>query len=664
MRRIAIAALLIAALAGTYSACSSDAPTPTPPTGGNPKPGASPLLITLFTTNANPAAGSCTLIQAIVTFNGIAVADGTGVSFSTDLAGSFFFENSQPVVSVVTQKGSAIATLCSTSTGTAFVNATATFSGVTAKADPLKIVFQSAAAPAPFFSNCSPNSGPNTGGTVLTINGGRFPGTAATTRATFTSAGVTREALVNTLSPTAVTLTTPAFPEAVSSSTPVTITLTFSGGITLSVPNCFAFGTAATGTPTITAMLPSSGNKDGGTRVSIIGSGFAAPLQVFFQTGTTRVEVQVVSVSFNQIVILTPPSFQFASVPPPINIALDVVVHEVTSGVEALLTGGWRYTLPLVITAISPLEMRADQITPLTIFGHGFQAPVLVTIGGVRALVQSVSDSEILVVPVLASACAGGGGTVTVYEINTGELASSPQSLTITAVAVSISGINPATGPPGTAVTITGTNLPTTATLARVLFGTKTATIVSASSDGTSLVVTAPPGTVTTPPVCPPGTPTGTLLPTGESVTVSVLNTSTGCQASGPAFAYQLPCGVADLALSKSGPASVSVGGSVTYTLTVSNSGGAAAANVTLTDTLPALTTFVSCTPSQGTCSGGATVTAAMGTIPAGGAATLTIQITVQGVPRTMTNNATVTTTTTEPNLTNNSASFSTTVTP
>src|SRR5262249_1463895 len=44
MRRIVLAVLMLAALAGSYWACNSDAPAPTPPTI-NPTPGASPLLI-------------------------------------------------------------------------------------------------------------------------------------------------------------------------------------------------------------------------------------------------------------------------------------------------------------------------------------------------------------------------------------------------------------------------------------------------------------------------------------------------------------------------------------------------------------------------------------------------------------------------------------------
>src|SRR5262249_40263856 len=134
----------------------------------------------------------------------------------------------------------------------------------TGKADALKIVFQPTAQPLPFFSSCSPSSGPNTGGTTLTINGGRFPGTADTTRAQFTALGITREAPVTAVTSSSVTVMTPAFPEATSSSTPVAITLTFlanSSPITLSVPNCFAFGSVGTGTPNITAVIPSSGSK-------------------------------------------------------------------------------------------------------------------------------------------------------------------------------------------------------------------------------------------------------------------------------------------------------------------------------------------------------------------------------------------------------------------
>ena len=139
-------------------------------------------------------AGSCTVIQAVVTLNGANVADGTGVSLSTDLANSFFSQNGLPLISVVTQGGTATTALCSTVSGVATVRANATVGSQTASAT-ISIAFQPSPQVAPFFSFCSPSFGPSTGGTTLTINGGRFFGDTTTTRATFTAAGITREAL-------------------------------------------------------------------------------------------------------------------------------------------------------------------------------------------------------------------------------------------------------------------------------------------------------------------------------------------------------------------------------------------------------------------------------------------------------------------------------------
>jgi uncharacterized repeat protein (TIGR01451 family) len=57
---------------------------------------------------------------------------------------------------------------------------------------------------------------------------------------------------------------------------------------------------------------------------------------------------------------------------------------------------------------------------------------------------------------------------------------------------------------------------------------------------------------------------------------------------------------VADLAVTKNGPANAVAGDNLTYTITVSNAGPAAAANVVITDALPTGTTFVSLTQTAG----------------------------------------------------------------
>jgi uncharacterized repeat protein (TIGR01451 family) len=50
----------------------------------------------------------------------------------------------------------------------------------------------------------------------------------------------------------------------------------------------------------------------------------------------------------------------------------------------------------------------------------------------------------------------------------------------------------------------------------------------------------------------------------------------------------------ADLAITKAAAATVVAGGNITYTINVTNNGTSAADNVTLTDAVPAGTTFVS----------------------------------------------------------------------
>src|SRR6185437_6181469 len=73
----------------------------------------------------------------------------------------------------------------------------------------------------------------------------------------------------------------------------------------------------------------------------------------------------------------------------------------------------------------------------------------------------------------------------------------------------------------------------------------------------------------------------------------------------------------ADLAITKTGPATAIPGNSISYTITVTNNGPSDAASVTVTDVTPAGLNFVSATPSAGSCSGTATVTCNLGTVAA-----------------------------------------------
>ena len=88
----------------------------------------------------------------------------------------------------------------------------------------------------------------------------------------------------------------------------------------------------------------------------------------------------------------------------------------------------------------------------------------------------------------------------------------------------------------------------------------------------------------------------------------------------------------ADVAISGSAPGTVANGANFAYTTIVTNNGPAAASNVTATITLPVNVTLNgSPTSTQGTCSGSTTITCNIGTLPSNGNATQTINLTATG---------------------------------
>ena len=122
----------------------------------------------------------------------------------------------------------------------------------------------------------------------------------------------------------------------------------------------------------------------------------------------------------------------------------------------------------------------------------------------------------------------------------------------------------------------------------------------------------------------------------------------------------------ADLAVTKAdSPDPVIAGTNLTYTITVTNNGPAAASVVTMADTIPANTTFVSMSQGSGPAAtlttpavgGTGTVTATWASLAAGATATFTLVVNVNsGTPNgtTIANTATLTSPTVEPNPANN----------
>ncbi len=111
----------------------------------------------------------------------------------------------------------------------------------------------------------------------------------------------------------------------------------------------------------------------------------------------------------------------------------------------------------------------------------------------------------------------------------------------------------------------------------------------------------------------------------------------------------------ADLSIAKTGPASVTPGSNVTYTITVTNNGPSQATGVAVSDPTPANLTFVS---NSGACT--TAFPCSLGTLNNGQSVTITATFSVPASFRgSFSNTATVSSTTTDPSLLNNSATAS-----
>jgi hypothetical protein len=536
MRRTAIALTLVALVVVGLYACSADAPTAPKPGNNGGGQGSSALTIQLFTSDANPKAGTCTLVQAVVSLNGNPVPDGTGVSFTTDFGA--FSQSGVPLVSVVTQNGAAVTALCGPGAGTAKIHAAATVQGKNGSAN-LSVVFQPDSGTLPFVASCNPSFGAKEGGTSLQLNGGRFFGTPSTTRVTFTVNGVTRDGVVQSIAANAVTVLTPGFSEFAAPALPAAVTLILGTNlpqpVSVSLPNCFTFGTSSSGTPTISAILPSSGTTEGGTRVTIVGSGFSTQgVQVFFGTK----EASLVSVNYNQIVVLSPRHLATDG-----GLVVGVTVKNIGNGIVSG-SANFTYGPPVQLTAIGPNDILAlPPFPPVTIYGNGFQAPMAVSLAGIAANVVSVSATEIVVVPGTPqiSGCADVTGEVSVTNINSGDGNTGLNfRYNVTGSTPIINSVSPSSGDVTTGtvtLTITGANL---TLVTRVTIGGRSTTF-TVVNDST---ITAPvPDNFAAAPPCPSGVAPGTPTKISDA-DVTVTNTF-GCSATlSQAFTYMQGCTV------------------------------------------------------------------------------------------------------------------------
>jgi uncharacterized repeat protein (TIGR01451 family) len=221
---------------------------------------------------------------------------------------------------------------------------------------------------------------------------------------------------------------------------------------------------------------------------------------------------------------------------------------------------------------------------------------------------------------------------------------------------------------------------------------------------GTTFVSLVPPAgfTCTTPAVGSTGTVTCTgPLNSGASATfplvvqvtssdapgTKITNTATiGPTSNDPntanntasSFIFTASPSQADVSIVKTAtPEPVNLNTNLTYTLTVTNNGPAVAQNVNVADPLPSSVIFTNVTATQGTCAqSGGTVSCSLGTLGVGTTVVVTINVnaatfsgssgtvcnTVNGVPYSVCNIATVTSSTSDPDPANNSSEADSTI--
>ncbi|MEJ5166005.1 MAG: IPT/TIG domain-containing protein [Thermoanaerobaculia bacterium] len=206
--------------------------------------------------------------------------------------------------------------------------------------------------------------------------------------------------------------------------------------------------------PIITGVDPNHGTNDGGTLVTIYGGDFycSEGILVYFNTAPAR----VVECYINKIVVQAPPAYD-AGVQ---NCSQEVSIRvlNVCGGLDATITGAFKYGPDMKIYAVEPGVGLAGGGDTVTIYGQGFSCPVAVTFAGVGADVISCSNNQIVVRTggILEANCTNKSGSVVVTDLDCGISATCNNCWTYLAPKLEISGISPTSGDYGDAITIYG----------------------------------------------------------------------------------------------------------------------------------------------------------------------------------------------------------------
>ncbi len=318
--------------------------------------------------------------------------------------------------------------------------------------------------PSPTVTSISPNEGPTTGGTSVTITGTNF-----VSGATVTIGGAAATS-VNVTNATTITAVTPA-----RSAGNRDVTVTNPDGQSATLSNGFTYDTAAS--PTITSVSPPSGPTTGGTSVTITGTNFAPGVAVTFGGNNAT---NIVRVNSTTITARTPARASAGSV---------VVLVRNPDNQQATLTGGFTYTVAAspTVTSITPNNGPRTGNTSVTIRGSNFVAGATVAFG------QNAATNVVVVNATTITArtpARSSNGRVNVVVTNPdGRSATLANGFEYRTPTVAVTSVTPNSGPVagGTSVTIRGSGFASGTT---VRFANSNATSVVVIDEATITAVT------------------------------------------------------------------------------------------------------------------------------------------------------------------------------
>ena len=370
----------------------------------------------------------------------------TGVDFGTT-----------PAVSYTVNGDGSITATASAGTGTVDVTVTVSFAAVsvtsaTSAADQYTYV------PAPAVTGVSPGSGPQSGGTTVTLTGSGFTGASSVLFGTVPAASFT------VVSATSITAVAPA----AASAAPVDVTVTTVGGTSAtSASDQFTYVAA----PTVIGVSPDAGPLSAGTVVMITGTNL---------TGATAVDFG--GIPATGVSVTSPTSLTVAA---PASAAGTVDVTVTTTGGTSATGPADQYTyLPApTVTAVTPSAGPLAGGGTVTITGTNLDPSQGTTVdfGAIQATSVTINSAT----SITATVPAGVAGTVDITAHNPGGASATSAADQYTYVpAPAVTGVSPGSGPQsgGTTVTLTGSGF---SGASSVLFGTVPAasfTVVSATS--------------------------------------------------------------------------------------------------------------------------------------------------------------------------------------